>query len=209
MKKSIAMLTAMCVVSAALAGCGSKPQDTTQATEQTAEQQEAEDISGQLIVGDSAITKATLDSYIDNLVAQMAAAEIESAVRPLKSGYAMLVETYRMMIETECGLQNDEGTKRFLEHRPLSGLVTDDHYVDYTGPEAQDRQRIILQRLAPKKNNRVTERRLKDGSAKYTPRSNKECVSLGNKFTLQPGEELYAIADHGSEGQITILEKDS
>lgn len=87
--------------------------------------------------------------------------------------------------------------------------MTDDHYVDYTGPEAQDRQRIILQRLAPKKNNRVTERQLKDGSAKYTPRSNKECVSLGNKFTLQPGEELYAIADHGSEGQITILEKDS
>ena len=108
-------------------------------------------LSGQLIAGDSAITKVTLDSYIDNLVAQMAAAEIESAVRPLKSGYAMLVETYRMMIETECGLQNDEGTKRFLEHRPLSGLVTDDHYVDYTGPEAQDRQRIILQRLAPKK----------------------------------------------------------
>lgn len=178
------------------------------AYKKTAEQQEAEDISGQLIVGDSAITKVTLDSYIDNLVAQMAAAEIESAVRPLKSGYAMLVETYRMMIETECGLQNDEGTKRFLEHRPLSGLVTDDHYVDYTGPEAQDRQRIILQRLAPKKNNRVTERQLKDGSAKYTPRSNKECVSLGNKFTLQPGEELYAMADHGFEGQITILEKD-
>lgn len=72
--------------------------------------------------------------------------------------------------------------------------MTDDHYVDYTGPEAQDRQRIILQRLAPKKNNRVTERQLKDGSAKYTPRSNKECVSLGNKFTLQPGEELYAMA---------------
>ena len=166
-------------------------------------------LSGQLIAGDSAVTKVTLDSYIDNLVAQMATAEIESAARPLKSGYAMLVETYRMMIETECGLQNDEGTKHFLEHRPLSGLVTDDHYVDYTGPEAQDRQRIILQRLAPKKNNRVTERRLKDGSAKYTPRSNKECVSLGNKFTLQPGEELYAMADHGFEGQITILEKDS
>lgn len=82
-------------------------------------------------------------------------------------------------------------------------------YVDYTGPEAQDRQRIILQSLAPKKNNRVTERQLKDGSAKYTPRSNKECVSLSNKLTLQPGEELYAMADHGSEGQITILEKDS
>ena len=165
-------------------------------------------LSGQLIASDSAVTKVTLDSYIDNLVAQMATAEIESAARPLKSGYAMLVETYRMMIETECGLQNDEGTKRFLEHRPLSGLVTDDHYVDYTGPEAQDRQRIILQRLAPKKNNCVTESQLKDGSAKYTPRSNKKCVSLSNKFTLQPGEELYAIADHGSEGQITILKKD-
>ncbi|MDO5141167.1 MAG: amidohydrolase [Eubacteriales bacterium] len=46
MKKSIAMLTAMCVVSAALAGCGSKPQDTTQATEQTAEQQEATEAAG-------------------------------------------------------------------------------------------------------------------------------------------------------------------
>ena len=81
-------------------------------------------------------------------------------------------------------------------------------YVDYTGPGGQDRQRIILQRLAPKKNNRVTERRLKDGSAKYTPRSNKECVSLSNKFTLQPGEELYAMVDHGFGGQITILKKD-
>jgi len=55
----------------------------------------------------------------------------------------------------------------------------------------------------------MTERQLKDGSAKYTPRSNKECVSLSNRFTLQPGEELYAMADHGFGGQITILEKDS
>ena len=28
-------------------------------------------------------------------------------------------------------------------------------------------------------------------------------------IALQPGEELYAMADHGFEGQITILEKDS
>lgn len=170
-----------------------------------AEQQAAEDISDRRVADDPAITKTTLEHRIDNLVAQMAAAEIENAALPLKSGYAMLVETYRLMIETECGIQNDEGSKRFLEHRPLSGLVTDDHYVDYTGPEAQDRQRTILQRLAPKKNNRGNEKNLKNGSVKYTPRSNKECVSLSKKHTLQPGEELYVIADHGFEGQITIL----
>ena len=73
-------------------------------------------------------------------MAQMVVLKIGGTAFPSKSGYSVLVETYRMMIELECGIQDDEGTKRFLQHRPMTGLVTDDHYVSYTDAEARDRQ---------------------------------------------------------------------
>lgn len=172
------------------------------------EAQGMEDIANKRIAGDAAITKDSLNQHIENIMLQMINVKIGGTAFPSKSGYSILVETYRMMIELECGIQGDEGTKRFLQHRPMTGLVTDDHYVSYTDSEALERQRMILQRLAPKKNNAKTKRELKNGDVKYYPQNNKERLFVCVDVELQPGEHLAISAGHTMEGKIMSIDTD-
>lgn len=166
------------------------------------------DLANKRIAGDAAITKDSLNQYIEIIMLQMVSAKIGGTAFPSKSGYSMLVETYHMMIELECGIQHDEGTKRFLQHRPMTGLVTDDHYVSYTDPEALERQRTILQRLAPKKNNAKGKRDLKNGDVRYYPDGNKERLFVCVDVELQPGECLDVSAGHTMAGKIMPIYTD-
>lgn len=113
-----------------------------------------------------------------------------------------------MMIELECGIQDDEGTKRFLQHRPMTGLVTDDHYVSYTDSEARDRQYMILKRQAPKKNNSKGKIDLKNGDVRYYPDSNKERLFVCMDVEIQPGEYLAIDAGYTIEGKIMWRDTD-
>lgn len=169
---------------------------------ETLEAQEKCDISHKRIAGDPAITKVALNKFVETLMAQMVVLKIGGTAFPSKSGYSVLVETYRMMIELECGIQNDEGTKRFLQHRPMTGLVTDDHYVSYTDSEARDRQYMILKRQAPKKNNSKGKIDLKNGDVRYYPDSNKERLFVCMDVEIQPGECLAIDSGYTIEGKI-------
>ena len=113
-----------------------------------------------------------------------------------------------MMIELECGIQDDEGTKRFLQHRPMTGLVTDDHYVSYTDAEARDRQYMVLKRQAPKKNNSKGKIDLKNGDVRYYPDSNKERLLVCMDVEIQPGECLAIDARYTIEGKIMSRDTD-
>ena len=141
-------------------------------------------------------------------MAQMVVLKIGGTAFPSKSGYSVLVETYRMMIELECGIQDDEGTKRFLQHRPMTGLVTDDHYVSYTDAEARDRQYMVLKRQAPKKNNSKGKIDLKNGDVRYYPDSNKERLLVCMDVVIQPGECLAIDAGYTIEGKIMWRDTD-
>ena len=120
----------------------------------------------------------------------------------------MLENTYRMMIECECGIGEDEGTKRFLQHRSLSGLVTDDHYVSYTDSEALSRQHTILQRTAPAVRHRSTVKVMDSSATEYQPDSSGDCLLLHEKITLMPGESIELCAERGLSGSYRILSYD-
>lgn len=175
---------------------------------ETLETQEKCDISHKRIAGDPAITKVALNKFVETLMAQMVVLKIGGTAFPSKSGYSVLVETYRMMIELECGIQDDEGTKRFLQHRPMTGLVTDDHYVSYTDAEARDRQYMILKRQAPKKNNSKGKIDLKNGDVRYYPDSNKERLLVCMDVEIQPGECLAIDSGYTIEGKIMSRDTD-
>ena len=169
-------------------------------------EQTDEDFSHRRIVeAAEPITKAKLANYIDSVLARMKAAGVAASELLLGDGYAMLQNTYRLMIENECGISDDEGTRRFLQHRPLSDLVTDDHYVAYTGEEAWARQRTILRRIAPQTKCRQTEKALDDTHTQYSPQCRSNRLNLNMEVTLQPGEAIAFRAAHGLESNLSVV----
>lgn len=157
----------------------------------------------QRIVGES-ITAAKLANYVDSVFSRLKAAGVAEAELPLSGGYPTLVNTYRMMIDNECDIADDEGTRRFLQHRPLSDLVTDDYYVAYTGEEAWARQRTILRRIAPRRRIRQTVKTLDNGTIQYAPQRSSNRLQLNMSITLQPGESVELRAAHGFEGTLSF-----
>lgn len=169
-------------------------------------EQTGEDFSHRRIVeAAEPITKAKLANYIDSVLARMKAASVAPSELPLGGGYAMLLNTYRLMIDNECGISDDEGTRRFLQHRPLSDLVTDDHYVAYIGEEAWARQRTILRRIAPQAKCRQTEKALDDTHTQYSPQYRSNRLNLNMEVTLQPGETMAFRAVHGLESSFSVV----
>lgn len=159
---------------------------------------------------DPPVTRADIKHFIDAVLSRLAAVEVEKGSPvPLTGGYEMLVATYQMMIEHECGIREDEGTKRFLQHRPLSMLVTDDHYVSYTDMEALRRQHTILRRTAPTVHHRSTVKTRDPSTAEYLPDSSRECILLDEEITLLPGESIRLRAEHGLSVSYRILKQEN
>lgn len=89
----------------------------------------------------------------------------------------------------------------------LSGSVTDDHYSSFVSELATERIFTALKAAGPLENIEQpgTPIICKDGQERYTitPENTRQRIGVVADITLQPGEEIEIICQHGVSGSIS------
>ena len=131
---------------------------------------------------------------------------------PGNIGNAVLANTYKDIIDTKCGIpENDIGTRRFLKHMSMAGDVTSDHYVPFVGDEAWDFQYTSLRRqMPPVEINEVNRKESHDGITTETlyPDDTSENVNLHVRVKLKPGEVFTVIGKHAVTGSFKRMKRE-
>ena len=116
---------------------------------------------------------------------------------------SLLSNTYKRRLGTQCGLDEDSGTRLFLSGHPAASDVTNAHYVSNTEPAAVDRLFTTLKVLDKEQAlfREESVQNLDDGRKMYTatPRTTHQNAAVYTEILLPPGKHrIEILCPHGA-----------
>lgn len=118
----------------------------------------------------------------------------------------ILLGTYKALLKSECGLENNPDSFAFLTGQILSSS-TYTSYESHTNPYARERFRQIMLPLSRpvKIGKKHTTSKVSDTSFNnYKPDNTLEAVRVTGQIIFQPGETLSVYSKFGVNGKITV-----